>query len=135
MFLRSTRRHKDGQDHRYYSVVENIRRPGRASPYHKMLLYLGELNDTQSAAWTQALEVFEPDTGRTQTRSLFPADRPIPAGLSVPTLSLRVADARAWAPSREGTQWARLLEVLVLQRLIAPGSEWRAHRCGTTRPP
>lgn len=30
--------------------------------------------------------------------------------------------------SREGTQWARLLQVSVLQRLIAPGSEWRAHR-------
>lgn len=109
MFLRSTRRHKDGQDHRYYSVVENIRRPGRASPYQKTLLNLGELNDTQSAARTQALEVFEPDTGRTQTLSLFPADRPIPAGLSVPTLSLRVADYTLRAPGSTGPAgWARI---------------------------
>lgn len=156
MFLRATRRRKDGKEHRYFSVVENVRRPGRASPYQKTLLYLGELNDAQSAAWTQALAVFDPDTGQTHTLSLFPEDRAVPAGLSAPAVSLRVSEYSLSAPrqygacwlgcqlwdqlgleafwsshlgaSREGTQWARLLQVLVLQRLIAPGSEWRAHR-------
>jgi hypothetical protein len=31
-------------------------------------------------------------------------------------------------PSRQGTDWARLLQVSTAYRLIAPGSEWRCHR-------
>jgi hypothetical protein len=39
---------------------------------------------------------------------------------------------RFWAarlpPSRKGTRWDQVLQVLVAYRLIAPGSEWRLHR-------
>ena len=39
---------------------------------------------------------------------------------------------RFWAdrlpPSRKGTQWDQVLQVLVWSRLIAPGSEWKLHR-------
>ena len=39
---------------------------------------------------------------------------------------------RFWAdrlpPSRKGTQWDQVLQVLVSYRLIAPGSEWKLHR-------
>ncbi len=31
-------------------------------------------------------------------------------------------------PSRKGTRWERVLQTLVLYRLIDPGSEWRLHR-------
>lgn len=31
-------------------------------------------------------------------------------------------------PSRKGTRWDEILQVLVCYRLIAPGSEWRLHR-------
>ena len=31
-------------------------------------------------------------------------------------------------PSREGTRWEKVLQTLVLYRLIDPGSEWRLHR-------
>ena len=30
--------------------------------------------------------------------------------------------------SREGTDWEKVLRVLMLYRLLAPGSEWRLHR-------
>ena len=49
MFLRVTKRHKDGKDHRYYSVVENRRVRG-GKHVQKTLLYLGEINDTQRAS-------------------------------------------------------------------------------------
>ena len=50
MFLRSTTRKKDGKVHRYWSVVENQRvRGGRVVQRH--VLYLGEINDSQRAAW------------------------------------------------------------------------------------
>ena len=39
MFLRFITRKKDGKEHRYYSVVENVRLPGRRSPFQKTLLY------------------------------------------------------------------------------------------------
>ena len=154
MFLRSTKRKKDGKEHRYWSVVENVRHA--TGPVHqRMLLYLGELNDSQQAAWIKALEVFNADSGQTETRSLFPADRPPPPP-ATPTLSLRLEDyhlsrprqfgacwlagdlwrqlgldqfwAEKLSPSREGTDWARLLQVSVAYRLIAPGSAWRCHR-------
>jgi len=154
MFLRATKRKKDGKEHRYWSVVENVRHP--TGPVHqKTLLYLGELNDSQQAVWTKAIAVFNSDSGQIETRSLFPADR-TPPPTAAPALSLRLADYQLshprqygacwlagelwrqlgldefWAgklpPSREGTDWARLLQVSTAYRLIAPGSEWRCHR-------
>ena len=137
MFLRSTKRKKDGKEHRYWSVVENVRHP--SGPIHqKTLLHLGELNDSQHVAWTKALEVFNIDSGQSEIRSLFPADRTVPL-TAAPALSLRLDDyhlshprqygacwlacdlwrqlgldqfwAQKLAPSREGTDWARLLQV------------------------
>jgi hypothetical protein len=61
MFLRSTHRYKDGKDHRYFSIVENRRLPGGKTA-QRTVLYLGETNDRQPAAWRKTLEVFdEPD--------------------------------------------------------------------------
>ena len=154
MFLRATKRKKDGKEHRYWSVVESIR-GSSGSVYQKTLLYLGELNDSQHTAWTKALGVFNADAGQTETRSLFPADRtPVPS--DSPALSLHLDQYQLshprqygacwlacelwrqlgldqfWAGklsrSREGTDWARLLQVSTAYRLIAPGSEWRCHR-------
>jgi len=76
MFLRSTNRHKDGKDHRYYSVVDTCRvRDER--PVQKTLLYWGEINDSQKAAWVRTIEMVE---GREKRQiALFPEDREIPA--------------------------------------------------------
>jgi hypothetical protein len=154
MFLRATQRKKDGKEHRYWSVVESLR-SASGSVYQKTLLYLGELNDSQQAAWTKALAVFNADSGQTETHSLFPADRPPPPS-DTPALSLHLDRYQLsrprqygacwlacelwqqlgldqfWAEklpvSREGTDWARLLQVSTAYRLIAPGSEWRCHR-------
>ncbi len=54
MFLRSTQRKKDERIHRYFSVVENRRLPdGRT--VQRTVLYLGEINDQQQAAWRKEL--------------------------------------------------------------------------------
>src|SRR5437660_48675 len=78
MFLRSTNRKKDGKDHRYFSVVENRRLPGGRTA-QRTVLYLGEINDQQQAAWRKTLEVFDEAEQRYTTMSLFPEDREIPA--------------------------------------------------------
>ena len=58
MFLRANKRFKDGKEHRYWSVVENRRVAGGRS-VQKTLLYLGEINDTDRAAWTRAIEAVD----------------------------------------------------------------------------
>jgi hypothetical protein len=55
MFLRANKRFKDGKEHRYWSVVEN-RRVSPGKTVQKTLLYLGEINDSERANWTRAIE-------------------------------------------------------------------------------
>src|ERR1035438_8480770 len=78
MFLRSKKRSKDGKTHRYFSVVENRRvRSGRV--VQRQVLFWGEINDSQQAAWRQTLEVCDEAEPRAATLSLFPEDRELPA--------------------------------------------------------
>src|SRR5437870_13318100 len=78
MFLRSNRRMKDGKEHRYYTVVESRRlRSGKVA--QRQVLYLGDINDSQQAAWRKTPEVFEDEQHRFTPLSLFPEDRPVPA--------------------------------------------------------
>ena len=156
MFLRSTTRKKDGKEHRYYSVVESVRGGPGARPHQRTLLYLGEINSEQQAQWAKAIEVFDPENHTQQTFSLFPSDHALPPGLATPALQIRLDQYELtrprqygacwlgcelwrslnfdsfWSPklgvSREGTDWTSLLEVSVIYRLVAPGSEWRLHR-------
>jgi hypothetical protein len=155
MFLRATKRIKDGKEHRYFSVVENTRHPGSKHPVQKPVLYLGELNDSEQAAWSKALLVCDTATQQTQPLRLFPEDRtpppdPIPA-VQVCWQQYQLLHPRHfgdcwlatelwqqlgldafWAGklgcTREGTDWAKTLLVSTAYRLIAPGSEWKCWR-------
>jgi hypothetical protein len=155
MFLRQTRRTKDGKTHSYWSVVENQRLDG-GRVVQRPVLYLGEINSSQAAVWRKAIEVLDEDAGRAQTLALFPEDRcdAIASDASIVQLRLsemRLCRPRQWGacwlagqlwrelqldrfwsdrlpPSRKGTQWDQVLQVLVSYRLIAPGSEWKLHR-------
>ena len=57
MFLRSTKRFKDGKQHTYWSMVENVRVGRRV--FQRQALYLGELNDSQREEWQRAIEAFD----------------------------------------------------------------------------
>ena len=58
MFLRCTERKKDGKVHYYYSVVEN-RRVAHNKVTQRTVLYLGEINQLQEAAWQDLLDRFD----------------------------------------------------------------------------
>src|ERR1700693_237542 len=103
MFLRSTNRHKDGKDHRYFSIVENRRLPGGKSA-QRTVLYLGEINDQQYAAWRKTLEVFDEVDQRYTTLSLFPDDREIPAD-TVDSLQVKVSGLELRRPRIFGSCW------------------------------
>jgi transposase len=155
MFLKCSVRKKDGKEHRSWSIVES-RRVNRTRTVHRHVLYLGELSDSQHRSWQKAIGVFDESTGAEQQMVLFPEDRlPLLDG-SVDALHLRVSALRLERPrqwgacwladvlwrrleldtffaqhvrrSREGTDWAAVLRILTIYRLLAPGSEWRLHR-------
>jgi hypothetical protein len=67
MFLRSKIRRKDGKDHRAWSVVEN-RRVHDGRVVQQQVLYLGEINDSQRAAWSKPIEVFDEGAGQSDPR-------------------------------------------------------------------
>jgi len=156
MYLRANKRIKDGKENRYWSVEESRRlRSGRV--VQRRVLYLGEINDSQQAAWRKTLEVFDEAEQRARTLSLFPEDRAIPAdaldGVQVKLKEMELRRPRAFGNywlgcelwrqlglgafwegrlggGREEVPWAKVLELLVVSRLVAPGSEFRLHRQG-----
>src|SRR2546430_17025478 len=78
MFPRSNSRSKDGKQLRYYTVAES-RRLQSGKVAQRQVLYLGEINDSQQAAWRKTLEVFDEQQQRSTSLSLFTEDRPAPA--------------------------------------------------------
>jgi transposase len=154
MFLRHKIRRKDGKEHRTWSVVES-RRVHDGRVVQRQVLYLGEINNSQKAAWSKAIEVFDEDTGAPRQIALFPEDRPTPVldcdVVSIRLRAMRLRRPRQWGacwlamllwdqlrldafwtpalpPSREGTNWLNVLKTLVAYQLISPGAEWRLHR-------
>ena len=58
MYLKCNRRFKDGKEHRYWSIVESRRCAGERI-VQRPVLYLGEINDSQHAAWCRVIEAFD----------------------------------------------------------------------------
>jgi len=112
MFLHSKRRFKNGKSHRYFSVVENRRLPGDRM-VQRQVLYLGEINDSQEAAWRKTLDVFDERRRTTEPMSLFAEDREIPAdavnGLRLRMSELKLRRSRSFGDCRPGlTLWREL---------------------------
>ena len=110
MFLRCKTRRKDGKIHRSWSLVENRRvRGGRV--VQRQVLYLGEINDSQQAAWRRTIEVFAEGqasrSARGRQMALFPADEaPALPGLSDDELvQVRLGDLRLLRPRQWGGCW------------------------------
>jgi len=154
MFLKCSKRKKDGKEHRYWSIVENVRvRGGRVVQRH--VLYLGEINDEQQASWIKTISVIDTGKQSVEQIALFPSDRNPTVtnaeAVKVYLNQLTLSRPRQWGAywlfcelwdllklddfwktrlvkSRKGTRWLNVLKTLVSYRLISPGSEWRLHR-------
>jgi hypothetical protein len=104
MFLRQTRRKKDGKTHSYWSVVENQRlEGGRVVQRH--VLYLGEISPSQAVAWRKSIEAFDEDAGRPRTLALFPEDRATAVTSDRSIVQLRLSDMRLCRPRQWGACW------------------------------
>jgi transposase len=156
MFLRCKRRRKDGKEHLYWSVVENRRIAG-GRVLQRQVLYLGELNGRQEAAWRKTVEVFDSDPEQPSQVALFDENYApaVSSAQEVPVVAIQLSKMRLLRPrqwgacwlgcelwsqlgldsfwleklprGRQGAPWDKILQVLTLYRLIGPGSEWRLH--------
>jgi transposase len=154
MFLRCHSRKKNGKLHRYWSVVESRRcRGGHA--VQRQVLYLGEINDSQEAAWRKTVEVFDEQKKEARQLALFPSDRPVPPAeinaLSVVLSAMCLRRPRSlgdcwlgcvlWGElglsefwngrlehERGEVPWSKVLQLLVVNRLCEPGAEFFVHR-------
>src|SRR5436190_11572388 len=152
MFLKRHVRRKDGKEHVYYSLTESTR-VSRHRTVQRRVLNLGELNTTQLEQWQRSIQVLE-ENGQSRQRRLF-TDRegqapPAEDVCEVLLSTLRVRQPRQFgAPwlgcrifqelqldqffsaalaERHGPEdWAKVVELLVVNRLCAPGSELSVH--------
>lgn len=154
MFLKRRVRRKDGKEHIYYSLCESLRvHSGRV--IQRQVLHLGELNTTQVESWQRTLEVVSEDDGgrRLQRRLFVDRDGAVPRAEDV--IELRLSSLRVRAPRRFGdcwagcrlwqelgldafwqerlgaqggeVPWAKVLELLAVNRLLDPRSELFVH--------
>jgi hypothetical protein len=134
-------------------VVENRRLPG-GKTVQRTVLYLGEMNDRQQAAWRKTLDVFDETGQRYTMMSLFPDDRELP-GDALDSVQVRLRGLELRRPrvfgscwlacelwqqlaldefwrhrlpeGREALSWEKVLRLLVVNRLLAPGGEFKVH--------
>ena len=152
MYLKRRVRHKDGEDHVYYAVCESLR-VSRRRVVQRQVLHLGELNTTQVDCWQQTIEVIHED-GQRHQRRLF-TDREACAPGDPDVVEVRLSSFAVKAPRRFGdcwvgcqlwaeldldrfwqealaqeagaVPWEKVLELLVVNRLLAPRSELFVH--------
>lgn len=158
MFLRWKIRRKNGKDHRTWSIVENQRAAdGKVVQRHVLYLgEINDSQATAWRKSIELLDGIKPDSAPI-TAALFPEDRAPEASVGneeivrVRLNELTLDRPRQWGacwlalhlwqqlhldtfwaerlpPSRKGTRWDQVLAVLVVYRLLSPGSEWRLHR-------
>ena len=155
MFLKTNRIFKDGKHHIYYSLCESLR-VSRKRELQRRVLHLGELNTTQLERWQRTIEVVEEDGRRHQMRLLSdrhgePRAAAAPEDVAEVLLSSLVVrrprqfggcwvGCKLWEELALGEFWQRelggevgavpwekVVELLTVNRLIAPRSELSIH--------
>jgi transposase len=152
MYLKRHLRHKDGKTHIHYSICESLR-ISSDRVIQRRILHLGELNTSQTESWQRTIEVLHED-GHSQQMRLF-ADQAgqVPAQSDVAEVKLSTLELRSprrfgdcWVGCRLWEElglrafwqevlrdetgdvpWHKVLEVLVVNRLLAPRSELFVH--------
>jgi hypothetical protein len=152
MFLKRRIRHQDGKAHSDYAVCASRRVHGGRT-VQRQLLHLGELNTTQQDAWQHTIQVLPEDGSQHQRRLFTDRDGGAPAADDV--VEVKLASIAVKQPRRFGecwvgcpaweqlglrafweehlgaeageVSWAKVLELLAVNRLLAPRSELFVH--------
>ncbi len=153
MYLKAHERFKDGKRHVYYSLTESLR-VSRKRVVQRTVLHLGELNTTQVERWQRTIEAIHEDGQRRQMRLFTDREGQVPVAAEdvaeVMLSSLVVRRPRrfgdcwvgcklweqlglcafwddALGEQRGEVSWAKVVELLVVNRLCGPGSELFIH--------
>ena len=152
MFLKTHRIRKDGKEHVYYSLCESLR-VSRSRVTQRTVLHLGELNTTQVDRWERTIETVHEDGRRQQLRLFTDREGRAPAAEDVAEvllsslvvrrprrfgecwigcklweeLGLRAFWDQALGEQRGEVPWAKVVELLAVNRLCAPRSELSVH--------
>ena len=152
MFLKTHRVRKDGKEHIYYSLGESLR-VSRSRVTQRTVLHLGELNTTQVDRWQRTIETIHEDGRRHQMRLFTDREGQAPQAGDVAEVILsslllrrprRFGDAwvgcklweelglrafwqQALGEERGQVPWAKVVELLAVNRLCAPRSELSIH--------
>jgi transposase len=153
MYLKPHVRYKDGKRHIYYSLNESLR-VSRKRVVQRTVLHLGELNTTQVERWQRTIETVQEDGRRQQLRLFTDREGQVPvdaqdvaevilSSLVVrrprrfgdcwmgcrlwEELGLRAFWEEALGAERGQGSWAKVVELLAVNRLCAPRSELFIH--------
>ena len=153
MFLKPHVRDKDGKRHVQYTLTESLR-VSRKRVVQQTVLHLGELNTTQIERWQRTIEAVQEDGRRRQMRLFTDREGQVPVAAEdvaeVILSSLVVRRPRrfgdCWAgcklweelglegfwqealgEQRGEVPWAKVVELLVVNRLCDPRSELYIH--------
>jgi transposase len=153
MFLKAHQRCKDGKRHVYYSLTESLR-VSRKRVVQRTVLHLGELNTTQVERWQRTIEAVHEDGKRQQMRLFTDRQGQVPVGTEDVAevilsslvvrrprcfgdcwigcklweeLGLRVFWEQALEQERGQVPWAKVVELLAVNRLCDPRSELFIH--------
>jgi transposase len=153
MYLKPHVRYKDGKRHIYYSLNESLR-VSRKRVVQRTVLHLGELNTTQVERWQRTIETVQEDGRRQQLRLFTDREGQVPvdaqdvaevilSSLVVrrprrfgdcwmgcrlwEELGLRAFWEEALGAERGQVSWAKVVELLAVNRLCAPRSELFIH--------
>ena len=153
MFLKAHERCKDGKRHVYYSLTESLR-VSRKRVVQRTVLHLGELNTTQVERWQRTIEAIHEDGQRRQLRLFTDREGQVPVAAEDVAevilsslvvrrprrfgdcwigcklwdeLGLRAFWDEALGGQRGEVPWAKVVELLVVNRLCDPRSELFIH--------
>lgn len=153
MFLKAHVREKDGKRHVYYSLTESLR-VSRKRVVQRTVLHLGELNTTQVERWQRTIEAVQEDGQRRQMRLFTDREAQVPVAAEdvaeVVLSSLVVRRPRRFGDCWVGCKlweelglgafwqdvleeqrgevaWAKVVELLAVNRLCDPRSELYIH--------
>jgi transposase len=153
MFLKAHERFKDGKRHVYYSLTESLR-VNRKRVVQRTVLHLGELNTTQVERWQRTIEAIHEDGQRRQMRLFTDRQGQVPVAAEDVAevilsslvvrrprrfgdcwmgcklwedLGLRAFWQEALGEQRGEVPWAKVVELLAVNRLCDPRSELFIH--------
>lgn len=153
MYLKAHERFKDGKRHVYYSLTETLR-ISRKRVVQRTVLHLGELNTTQVERWQRTIEAVHEDGQRRQMRLFTDREGQVPVAAEDVAevvlsslvvrrprrfgdcwvgcklweqLGLRAFWDEALGEQRGEVPWAKVVELLVVNRLCDPRSELFIH--------